>query len=106
MGATFRVLFSAMDWGGISALQHIPTLIPRVPLIVALQDRRVLMSIGVWLAINLVFGLVVPGVLTDSGIAWEAHIGGFAAGFLLFGFFDLGRGWTNEVPAGADEDFG
>jgi membrane associated rhomboid family serine protease len=29
-------------------------------------------------------------VLTESaGIAWEAHLGGFAAGFLLLGVFDL-----------------
>lgn len=100
MGATFRILFSAMDWGGMSSLQHMPALIPRMPLIVALQDRRVLLALVAWVGINLVFGVLVPGVLTTSGIAWEAHLGGFAAGFLLFQFFDRGRGWTNEVPAG------
>jgi membrane associated rhomboid family serine protease len=103
MGASFRVLFSAMDWGGITTLQHIPKLIPRMPLIVALQDRRVVMSVLLWVAINLVFGLLVPGVLTTAGIAWEAHLGGFAAGFLLFDWFDRGRGWTTEIPAGSHQ---
>ena len=29
-------------------------------------------------------------MLTDAaGIAWEAHLGGFAAGFLFLGVFDL-----------------
>jgi membrane associated rhomboid family serine protease len=33
-----------------------------------------------------VFGL---GGVSTSGIAWEAHIGGYFAGLLSFGFFDV-----------------
>lgn len=98
MGAAFRILFSALDWGGIHALQNAPQLIPRMPLIVALQDRRVVIGIGMWVVINLLFGIVLPGVFTESGIAWEAHLGGFAAGFLLFELFDRGRGWQPLHP--------
>jgi membrane associated rhomboid family serine protease len=98
MGAAFRILFSALDWGGIHALQNAPQLVPRMPLIVALQDRRVVMGILMWVAINLLFGIVIPGVFTESGIAWEAHLGGFVAGFLLFDFFDRGRGWEPSHP--------
>ena len=38
--------------------------------------------IGVWFAINFVFGVAaVPlGLATDAGIAWQAHIGGFVVG--------------------------
>lgn len=46
-----------------------------------LQNRTVLTFVGFWLAINVVTGLyaAAPGEL--SGIAWEAHIGGFLAGY-------------------------
>lgn len=96
MGAAFRILFTAMDWGGIRALQQIPHLVPRMPLRVALQDRRVVTAVTAWVAINLVFGIILPEVFTDGGIAWEAHLGGFAAGFLLFDLFDRGRGWDAD----------
>lgn len=46
----------------------------------------------VWIALNLLLGLFggrTPGV--DGPIAWEAHLGGFAAGFLLTYIFE-GRG--------------
>ena len=45
--------------------------------------------LAVWFAINLLFGL---GSLSIAGyeqnIAWQAHIGGFLAGLLLFSLFD------------------
>lgn len=48
--------------------------------------------LGVWMIINLVTGVVgfAPGV--DNQIAWEAHIGGFLAGFLGIRFFDRKTG--------------
>ncbi len=52
--------------------------------VVRLRMRRQLMVIASFLAINLVFavtGLSFGGGV--SGIAWEAHIGGFMAGWLL-----------------------
>lgn len=56
-----------------------------------LTDRNVVAFVGVWLAINLVAG---TGLLTGSAggaVAWQAHLGGFAAGFLLARFFDPPR---------------
>ena len=45
-------------------------------------------SSAVWMVVNLVTGLIgfAPGV--DDAIAWEAHIGGFLAGFLCIDWFD------------------
>lgn len=91
MGAAFRLLFSAMDIGGFALLQQYPRLVPRMPLLVALTDRRVLIAAGVWVGLNLVFAFGLSDAFTDSQIAWEAHLGGFFAGFLLFGAFDTGR---------------
>ena len=46
-------------------------------------------SLVVWFGLNLLFGL---GSLSFGGaeqsVAWEAHIGGFLAGLLLFSWFD------------------
>ena len=55
----------------------------------ALRDRRVLAFLGVWFGLNVLFGL---GSLSMSGneqtVAWQAHVGGFLAGLLLFTMFD------------------
>lgn len=55
----------------------------------ALTDKRTLIFIAVWIGLNFLFG---ASGLSMSGqavsIAWEAHLGGFIAGLLLFGFFD------------------
>jgi membrane associated rhomboid family serine protease len=45
-----------------------------------------------WLGANLLFGLVPQAPGGAGVIAWEAHIGGFLAGLLLFGWFDPKRG--------------
>lgn len=55
-----------------------------------LRNPQALVFVGVWMAVNVFFGLnsdLMPGV-EAGGIAWEAHLGGFLAGLLLFGLFD------------------
>ncbi len=54
-----------------------------------LGDRRVLMFVLLWMGLNLLFGIGIdmPG-MEGAQIAWQAHIGGFMAGLLLFGLFD------------------
>ena len=43
----------------------------------------------VWFASNLLFGLAAaPLGITDAAVAWEAHIGGFVVGLLLFPWLD------------------
>jgi membrane associated rhomboid family serine protease len=56
------------------------------------RSRAVITFLAVWMIVNLVTGLIAitPGV--DDTIAWEAHIGGFLAGFLCIGLFDRRRG--------------
>ena len=71
----------------------VPDLVPAASLLDALRDRRVLAFLGVWFGLNILFGL---GSLSMSGteqtVAWQAHVGGFLAGLLLFTAFDpVGR---------------
>ncbi|MCG2630907.1 rhomboid family intramembrane serine protease [Bradyrhizobium sp. WYCCWR 13023] len=63
--------------------------VPALPLVQALRDRRIVGFLGVWFALNIIFGVGAIGVDSESaGVAWEAHIGGFFAGLLLFALFD------------------
>ena len=54
-----------------------------------LADRRALTFLIAWFATNLLFGLgSISFGIGGGAIAWQAHIGGFAAGLLLFSAFD------------------
>ena len=67
-----------------------PRSAPLMPLKTALTDKRVILVTAVFLVANIlaVLGL---GSVSESGIAWEAHIGGYFAGLLTFGFFDAAQ---------------
>ena len=58
-----------------------------------LQRRaiRVSLFVGAWIGLNALFGLgsVPLGQGAGQEIAWQAHLGGFLAGLLLFNAFDL-----------------
>jgi membrane associated rhomboid family serine protease len=63
--------------------------VPALPLWRALRDGRVLAFLAVWFGLNIVFGLGAIGIGTEGAtVAWQAHIGGFFAGLLLFSLFD------------------
>jgi membrane associated rhomboid family serine protease len=69
-------------------------LAPAPPLREALAQRTALVFVLVWFAMNAVAAIV--GVIELGGevqrIAWQAHVGGFLAGLLLFPLFDpVGR---------------
>ncbi|HWA31646.1 MAG TPA: rhomboid family intramembrane serine protease [Rhizomicrobium sp.] len=77
MAAAFRLI-------GTEAAPGIP-LLPMAPL----ASRRILIWSAVWVVLNIVAG--VTGIGAGPGlqlVAWEAHLGGFAAGLLLSGLFD------------------
>jgi membrane associated rhomboid family serine protease len=73
--------------------------VPAVSLLGSLRDPRFLAFVAVWFGINAVFGL--GGLQLDNGqsVAWEAHIGGFVAGLLLFSLFDpVSRTSYSDTP--------
>ena len=63
--------------------------VPALSLMHALRDRRVLGFLAVWFGVNIIFGVGSLALGTDGAeVAWQAHIGGFFAGLLLFSLFD------------------
>ncbi|MGD9868910.1 MAG: rhomboid family intramembrane serine protease [Hyphomicrobiales bacterium] len=90
MAGAVRFLFASPR--GFSSSPDLIRMVPLAGIGATLTNPRMILFLIVWAAINLVFGL---GYLQfdDSGatIAWEAHIGGFAAGLLLLGIFDPPR---------------
>jgi len=69
--------------------------VPALPLMRALRNGRVLGFLGIWFAVNIIFGVGSIAIGADgASVAWQAHIGGFLAGLLLFSLFD-------PVPRGA-----
>lgn len=52
-------------------------------------DRRVLLFAALWLGLNVFGGMAGFGAESGvSAVAWEAHVGGFLAGMLVFPLFD------------------
>ena len=64
--------------------------LPAVPLLTTLRDPRFLLFLAVWLGLNALFGVGTVSFGTEAGqeVAWQAHVGGFFAGLLLFTAFD------------------
>ena len=62
---------------------------PRESLARMFGDRRVLLFLLVWFGTNYLFAMLArPLGITDASIAWEAHVGGFLTGLLLFPWLD------------------
>ncbi len=97
MGAAVRfALFGESGVGGMMQSGH------SQGLIMPLTDRRVLAFSGVWIAINLVFGLSA-GLSGGALVAWDVHLVGYIAGLLLFPWFDgYGRGSSSGGGSGGN----
>jgi len=90
MAGAIRFLFGGQ--GSLLERSADPARLPLATIRQTFTDRRILIFLGIWLAVNALFGL--GNVRLDgsgAGIAWVAHIGGFAAGLLGIGMFDTPR---------------
>ena len=60
--------------------------VPALSLWRALRNGRVLAFLAIWFGVNIIFGIGSIAVGMDEGqsVAWQAHIGGFVAGLILF----------------------
>ncbi len=67
-----------------------------------LAHRGVITFLGVWLAANLLFGVVAaPLGIGEGAIAWQAHIGGLLAGLVLFPLIDPDGAPARRLASGA-----
>ncbi|MGI9353386.1 MAG: rhomboid family intramembrane serine protease [Rhizobiaceae bacterium] len=84
MGAAIRFAFPRN--GNFSHRVHD---LPTQSLLQSFQNRQVIVFTTLWFAINFLFG-IGGEFITGQGqsIAWEAHVGGFLFGLLLFDVFD------------------
>lgn len=91
MAAALRFFFGAADRGDLGQLHSAPETVPLIGLAETLTNRRILTVVAIWIAINFIMALAVPTSISEGGIAWEVHLGGFVVGLLTFGAFDPPR---------------
>jgi membrane associated rhomboid family serine protease len=87
MGAAFRFLFRSMERGGAAGLAAARTT-PLMTIAETLGNRRILLAVAGWTVLNVLLAWGASALTEAAGIAWEAHLGGFYAGLLLYGLFD------------------
>jgi membrane associated rhomboid family serine protease len=90
MGAAARFAFERGSFLGFRRSDgEAAALVPALPLSASLRNPRVISFVALWFGMNILFGL---GSLSLTGepqsVAWQAHIGGFLTGLLLFSLFD------------------
>ena len=89
--AFVRGSFLSFNRGDAEAAARVPAL----SLLSALRNPRVLAFLAIWFGVNIIFGVGSIAIGVDgASVAWQAHIGGFLAGLMLFSLFD-------PVPRGA-----
>lgn len=89
MAATLRFAFTPGGplAGGGSRPESF--MVPAPPLLEAMANRRVFVFVVLWFALNYFVGAGILDIAGEgSSIAWQAHIGGFLAGLLLFPLLD------------------
>ena len=119
MGAAVRFIFRPSEEPRRMfdrALLHEAYRQPALSLRQVFTTKVALIFIVFWFATDLLFGLF-PGLtgISDAPVAWQAHIGGFLAGLLLFPLLDpkrdstpakasaLEQEDTTDLPLGRDE---
>lgn len=87
--AAIRFAFAAPGFISLRSADGGAAFAPAEPLTRALRRPPVIAFLVIWFGFNFVFGM---GSLSIEGhaqaIAWQAHIGGFLVGLLLFSLFD------------------
>ncbi|GJE78347.1 rhomboid family intramembrane serine protease [Methylorubrum suomiense] len=84
MAAAARFVFQPPPPFAAAAPWHLPPRPPLQTIPELLQNRTAMLFLGVLLGTNLLFGLLaLPLGGSEGPIAWDAHLGGFVAGFFL-----------------------
>ena len=104
IGAAARFVFRSSDEPSRVFARGSPNAMFRQPALSLRETfttRAALLFVLFWFGSDLLFGIFpgLSGLGGDAPVAWQAHIGGFAAGLLLFPLFDTAR-----PPAEASQD--
>src|SRR5471030_1833050 len=99
--AFVRGSFLSFSRGDAAAAAQVPAL----SLMRALRNTRVLGFLAVWFGVNIIFGVGSIAIGAEAGsVAWQAHIGGFFAGLVLFSLFDpVPRHAVNAADASSQD---
>lgn len=89
MAAAARFVFQPPVSGYGTQPWQLPPHRPAETIPELLRNRTAVAFLAIWLATNLLFGLIsLPLGAETAAVAWDAHLGGFVAGFLMFPFVD------------------
>ncbi len=104
MAGAIRFIFGAYKNGQMNLVQTDPRSIRLIGIGEAIREPRIIAFLAVWIGLNIFVGIGGFSLGETANIAWEAHIGGFLAGLVLFGLFDHGtqvinRRSTTDEPA-------
>lgn len=89
MGAAARFVFNNRSERMGPGFKHDG---PALGLLQSFSNRQFLVFFVIWMVLNVLFGSGVVSLAgQDVEIAWQAHIGGFIAGLLLFSLLDPKR---------------
>src|SRR3954453_17693279 len=79
--------------------------VPALSLSHALREPRVLGFLAVWFGVNIIFGMGSIAIGSEgASVAWQAHIGGFVAGLILFALFDPVPGTSAHAADASSQD--
>jgi len=90
MAASLRFIFElGGPLGAFSRADPRAYRVPAVPLRETMKNRQVMVFMAIWFGLNFFFGIGSESITGGAAaVAWQAHIGGFVAGLLLFPLFD------------------
>lgn len=82
----------SLQFSGTPAMRH-AQFAPRLGIFEALTHRPIIVFILMWALSNalVVYGAGLPSGAEGYNVAWQAHVGGFLFGYLLFDLFDRSR---------------
>ena len=79
--------------------------VPALSLSRALRNPKVLAFLAIWFGVNIIFGVGSIAIGADgASVAWQAHIGGFLAGLMLFSLFDPVPRAANDAADASSAD--
>lgn len=98
MAGAIRFIFGAYKYGQLAESRIDPKGTRLVGVVEALKDPKIVVFLLIWLGLNILVGVGGVSIGQSASVAWEAHIGGFITGLLLFGIMDRMHSAAVSIP--------